>query len=151
CWLITHVVALTPEAEDRDAIAVVDELLNSLQRACVGDVGTEKEELSAGLCRSRRPGLREVVAHKLVDRSMHAPEYRRSRFSVNVINLWRQYCESQVDHWRGQRGRCLLVHMDTTLPFDAVTSFRQPRFDRVAITSVFGNPRELRTWSGAPA
>jgi glycosyltransferase involved in cell wall biosynthesis len=41
--------------------------------------------------------------------------------------------------------------MDTTLPFDAVTSFRQPRFDRVAITSVFGNPRELRTWSGAPA
>jgi glycosyltransferase involved in cell wall biosynthesis len=42
--------------------------------------------------------------------------------------------------------------MDTTLPLDAVTcSFRQPRFDRVAITSVFGNPRELRTWSGAPA
>jgi glycosyltransferase involved in cell wall biosynthesis len=44
-----------------------------------------------------------------------------------------------------------LACMDTTLPFDAVTSFRQPRFDRVAITSVFGNPRELRTWSGAPA
>lgn len=41
--------------------------------------------------------------------------------------------------------------MDTTLSLDAVTSFRQPRFDRVAITSVFGNPRELRTWSGAPA
>src|SRR5215475_604822 len=42
--------------------------------------------------------------------------------------------------------------MDTTLPLDAVTSsFRRPRFDRVAITSVFGNPRELRTWSGAPA
>jgi glycosyltransferase involved in cell wall biosynthesis len=41
--------------------------------------------------------------------------------------------------------------MDTTLPLAAVTSFRQPRFDRVAITSVFGNPRELRTWSGAPA
>jgi glycosyltransferase involved in cell wall biosynthesis len=41
--------------------------------------------------------------------------------------------------------------MDTTLPLDAVTSFRQRRFDRVAITSVFGNPRELRTWSGAPA
>ena len=28
---------------------------------------------------------------------------------------------------------------------------RTPRFDHVAITSVFGNPRELRTWSGAPA
>jgi glycosyltransferase involved in cell wall biosynthesis len=41
--------------------------------------------------------------------------------------------------------------MDTTLPLDAVTSVRRPRFDRVAITSVFGNPRELRTWSGAPA
>lgn len=26
-----------------------------------------------------------------------------------------------------------------------------PRFDHIAITSVFGNPRELRTWSGAPA
>jgi len=28
---------------------------------------------------------------------------------------------------------------------------RTPRFDHIAITSVFGNPRELRTWSGAPA
>jgi len=28
---------------------------------------------------------------------------------------------------------------------------RKPRFDHIAITSVFGNPRELRTWSGAPA
>jgi len=27
--------------------------------------------------------------------------------------------------------------MDTTLPIDAVTTFRRPRFDRVAITSVF--------------
>src|SRR5258708_26750508 len=44
-----------------------------------------------------------------------------------------------------------LAWMDTTLPIDAVTSFRRPRFDRVAITSVFGNPREQRTWSGAPA
>src|SRR5258708_31259977 len=44
-----------------------------------------------------------------------------------------------------------LACVDTTLPLDAVTSFRRPRFDRVAITSVFGNPRELRTWSGAPA
>src|SRR5215471_5958722 len=89
---------------------------------------------------------------------MHALQYRRSRFAVNVINLWRsifcasaRFCESQVDHWRAWRARCLLAYMDTTLPLDAVTSFRQPRFDRVAITSVFGNPRELRTWSGAPA
>jgi glycosyltransferase involved in cell wall biosynthesis len=34
------------------------------------------------------------------------------------------------------------------LPSDLL---RTPRFDRIAITSVFGNPRELRTWSGAPA
>jgi glycosyltransferase involved in cell wall biosynthesis len=38
--------------------------------------------------------------------------------------------------------------MDTALPAGLL---RQPRFDQVAITSVFGNPRELRTWSGAPA
>ena len=41
--------------------------------------------------------------------------------------------------------------MDTTFSLDAVTRLSQSRFDRVAITSVFGNPRELRTWSGAPA
>src|SRR5687768_4293215 len=28
---------------------------------------------------------------------------------------------------------------------------RKQCFDQVAITSLFGNPRELRTWSGAPA
>lgn len=28
---------------------------------------------------------------------------------------------------------------------------RLPRFDRLAVTSVFGDPRALRTWSGAPA
>jgi len=38
--------------------------------------------------------------------------------------------------------------MDTALPPGLL---RTPRFNRVAITSVFGNPRELRTWSGAPA
>lgn len=37
------------------------------------------------------------------------------------------------------------------LPFDVATTFRKPRFEQVAITSVFGNPREARTWSGAPA
>jgi glycosyltransferase involved in cell wall biosynthesis len=41
--------------------------------------------------------------------------------------------------------------MDTMLPFDVATTLRKPRFDHVAITSVFGNPREARTWSGAPA
>jgi glycosyltransferase involved in cell wall biosynthesis len=38
--------------------------------------------------------------------------------------------------------------MDTALPPGLL---RTPRFDHIAITSVFGNPRELRTWSGAPA
>lgn len=28
---------------------------------------------------------------------------------------------------------------------------RTPRFDRVAVTCVFGNPRDLKSWSGAPA
>ncbi len=41
--------------------------------------------------------------------------------------------------------------MDTTLSLDAVTTTRKPRFEQVAITSVFGDPREPRTWSGAPA
>ncbi|SKA37916.1 Glycosyltransferase involved in cell wall bisynthesis [Enhydrobacter aerosaccus] len=41
--------------------------------------------------------------------------------------------------------------MDTTLSPDAVTTLRTPRFEHIAITSVFGDPRELRTWSGAPA
>jgi glycosyltransferase involved in cell wall biosynthesis len=38
--------------------------------------------------------------------------------------------------------------MDTVFPPGLL---RKPRFAQVAITSVFGNPRELRTWSGAPA
>ena len=44
-----------------------------------------------------------------------------------------------------------LAAMDTTIPFDAVTTSRKPRFEQVAITSVFGNPLERKTWSGAPA
>ena len=28
---------------------------------------------------------------------------------------------------------------------------RSPRFERVAVSCVFGNPRDLRSWSGAPA
>ena len=44
-----------------------------------------------------------------------------------------------------------LAVMDTTIPFDAVTTSRKPRFEQVAITSVFGNPLERKTWSGAPA
>jgi glycosyltransferase involved in cell wall biosynthesis len=53
----------------------------------------------------------------------------------------------------GRRKACggLLPSMDATLPLDAASTFRAPRFDRVAITSVFGNPRDLRTWSAAPA
>jgi glycosyltransferase involved in cell wall biosynthesis len=43
------------------------------------------------------------------------------------------------------------AHMDTTLSFDAVRTSRKPRFEQVAITSVFGNPLDRRTWSGAPA
>ena len=43
------------------------------------------------------------------------------------------------------------AHMDTTISPDAVRSTRKPRFDQIAITSVFGNPLERRTWSGAPA
>lgn len=38
--------------------------------------------------------------------------------------------------------------MDTAL---SPGFLRTRRFEQVAITSVFGNPRELRTWSGAPA
>jgi len=38
--------------------------------------------------------------------------------------------------------------MDTALPPGLL---RTPRFDQIAITSAFGNPRALRTWSGAPA
>jgi glycosyltransferase involved in cell wall biosynthesis len=41
--------------------------------------------------------------------------------------------------------------MDTTLALEGATTFRKPRFEHVAITSVFGNPLERRTWSGAPA
>ena len=37
------------------------------------------------------------------------------------------------------------------LPRKAALTCRPPRFDRVAITSVFGNPRDTRTWSAAPA
>jgi glycosyltransferase involved in cell wall biosynthesis len=44
-----------------------------------------------------------------------------------------------------------LAGMDTTIPFDAVTTSRKPRFEQVAITSIFGNPLERKTWSGAPA
>lgn len=43
------------------------------------------------------------------------------------------------------------AHLDTTIPIDAVTIPRKPRFEQLAITSVFGNPLERRTWSGAPA
>jgi glycosyltransferase involved in cell wall biosynthesis len=41
--------------------------------------------------------------------------------------------------------------MDVTLSRNAVTSSRSPRFERIAISSVFGNPLDRKTWSGAPA
>jgi glycosyltransferase involved in cell wall biosynthesis len=43
--------------------------------------------------------------------------------------------------------------MDTLLAVadDSLTGARAPRFERVAITSVFGDPLAPRTWSGAPA
>jgi glycosyltransferase involved in cell wall biosynthesis len=63
-----------------------------------------------------------------------------------VINLWRYVRASQVDHWRPQTSDGLLVRMDVAPFLDAV-----PRFRHVAVTSVFGDPRSARTWSGAPA
>src|SRR5579883_2346937 len=44
--------------------------------------------------------------------------------------------------------------MDVALASDiplAPSHSRSPRFDRLAVTSVFGDPRSPRTWSGAPA
>jgi glycosyltransferase involved in cell wall biosynthesis len=38
-----------------------------------------------------------------------------------------------------------------TAPLPPVTPHRLPRFDRLAVSSVFGDPRALKTWSGAPA
>jgi glycosyltransferase involved in cell wall biosynthesis len=75
--------------------------------------------------------------------------------SANVINLWRLaydlHGKSQVDHWRHRCRRCFLDVMDVAPIFDAVSRTRAPRFDRIAVTSVFGDPRAPRTWSGAPA
>ena len=41
--------------------------------------------------------------------------------------------------------------MDVVPIFDAAPLRRPPRFDRIAVTSVFGDPRAPKTWSGAPA
>ncbi len=41
--------------------------------------------------------------------------------------------------------------MDVAPIFDAASRTRAPRFERIAVTSVFGEPRAPRTWSGAPA
>jgi hypothetical protein len=54
--LIAHVVAFAPEAKDRDAVAVVDELLRPLQRARIRDVRAEEKKLSPGLRGSCGPG-----------------------------------------------------------------------------------------------
>lgn len=41
--------------------------------------------------------------------------------------------------------------MDVSLVPEARPAVRPPRFERIAVSSVFGDPRALRTWSGAPA
>jgi glycosyltransferase involved in cell wall biosynthesis len=38
-----------------------------------------------------------------------------------------------------------------SLVADAPAATRAPRFERVAVSCVFGNPRDLKSWSGAPA
>jgi glycosyltransferase involved in cell wall biosynthesis len=45
----------------------------------------------------------------------------------------------------------LFAAMDVAPTLDAVPLKRAPRFDRIAVTSVFGDPRAPKTWSGAPA
>src|SRR5436190_3294631 len=67
---------------------------------------------------------------------------------VSSLPWFRAFQTPQVDHWQVGAAGCLLRCMDTALPPGLL---RKPRFDQIAITSVFGNPRELRTWSGAPA
>jgi glycosyltransferase involved in cell wall biosynthesis len=41
--------------------------------------------------------------------------------------------------------------MDVSLVPEARPAVRPPRFERIAVSSVFGDPRAPRTWSGAPA
>jgi glycosyltransferase involved in cell wall biosynthesis len=41
--------------------------------------------------------------------------------------------------------------MDVSPAFDTIPGERLPRFERIAVSSVFGDPRAPRTWSGAPA
>lgn len=41
--------------------------------------------------------------------------------------------------------------VDVSAAFDSVPGTRAPRFERVAVSSVFGDPRAPGTWSGAPA
>ena len=41
--------------------------------------------------------------------------------------------------------------MDVSPALEAVPFVRSPRFERIAVTSVFGDAREPKTWSGAPS
>src|SRR6478735_7820789 len=66
---------------------------------------------------------------------------------VSLLSGLRSLDAPQVDHWRAHLTHCLLRRMDALPP----GLLRTPRFDHIAISSAFGNPRELRTWSGAPA
>jgi glycosyltransferase involved in cell wall biosynthesis len=54
---------------------------------------------------------------------------------------------SQVDHWPLWRERCFHACVNAAPHIGAAAL----RFNRVAITCVFGDPRDLRSWSGAPA
>src|SRR5437899_8154048 len=56
--------------------------------------------------------------------------------------------QSQVNHWPGRAPRCFLPAMNA----DAnIIDAGIRRFDRIAVTCVFGDPRNPRSWSGAPA
>lgn len=43
------------------------------------------------------------------------------------------------------------MNVAVPLPADRSQAFRASRFERVAVSCVFGDPRDLRSWSGAPA
>src|SRR5271170_809428 len=91
-----------------------------------------------------------MVACCLFSQRRYWRQYWRPMRQGCVINLWRIWPQkqSQVDHWRRDSRRCFMVEM-TVAPNTGLADVL--RFDRVAITCVFGDPRDPRSWSGAPA
>lgn len=79
-------------------------------------------------------------------------QYRRALHSFYVINLW---CgdNGRLAYHALITGRPSLADASMIAMNMVLRSFveRRPRFDRVAITCVFGDPRDARSWSGAPA